>query len=130
MREIKKMNAVFERFERLTAFLNAYSKKNAYEIPEFTELYPLGLRLNIRVKDGDKYYLAITPKKSFVKKGTSAVDLNLEATEDFWLGAFEGKYSVISGVMTKKVKVRGLRSSFMPLVIFSSIVSLCSTIMR
>lgn len=124
------MNSLFERIERMIEFLNIYLKKNAEKFPDLTELYPLGLRLNIRVKDGEKYYLAITPKKSFIKKGTSAVDLNLEAPESFWLGAFAGKYSIISGVMTKEVKVRGLRSSFMPLILFSSIISLCSTIYR
>jgi putative sterol carrier protein len=124
------MSLLFERIERIIAFLNIYLRKNAEKFPDLTELYPLGLRLNIRVKDGEKYYLAITPKRSFIQKGTSAVDLNLEAPASFWLGAFEGKYSIISGVMTKEVKVRGLRSSFMPLIIFSSIISLCSTIVR
>jgi putative sterol carrier protein len=124
------MSAVFERIKKIIDILNTYLKKEVHEFPSFTELYPLGLRLNIRVKEGEKYYVAITPRKSFVKKGTSAVDLNLEAAEDFWLGAFEGKYSVISGVMAKRVKVRGLRSSFMPLIMFSSIISLCSTIIR
>jgi putative sterol carrier protein len=124
------MNLLFERIERIIEFLNTYLKKNTEKFPDLTELYPLGLRLNIRVKDGEKYYLAITPERSFIKKGTSAVDLNLEAPESFWLEAFAGKYSIISGVMTKEVKVRGLRSSFMPLILFSSIISLCSTIVR
>lgn len=124
------MPAVFERIQRIIEFLNVYIKKNANQLSDFIESYPLGLRLNIRVKDGEKYYLMIAPTKSFVKKGTNAVDLNLEASESFWLEAFEGNCSIISGVVTKKVKVRGLRSSFMPLIVFSSIISLCSTILR
>ena len=124
------MASLFERIERIIEFLNTYLKKNAEKFPDLTEVYPLGVRLNIRVKDGEKYYLAITPEKSFIKKGTSAVDLNLEASENFWLGVFEGRFSIISGVMTKEVKVRGLRSSFVPLIMFSSIISLCSTIVR
>jgi len=126
----KKLSNIFERLERIVAFSNKIIRHKAGKIPDITELYPLGLRLNIRIRDGESYYFVLSPKRSFVKKGSSAVDLNLEAQSGFWIGALEGKYSIVSGLMNGQVKVRGLRSSFLPLIIFSSIISLFSKSVR
>jgi putative sterol carrier protein len=126
----KKLSTIFEHLERIIEFSDKILRHEARKIPDITELYPLGLRLNVRIRDGESYYLVISPKRSFVKKGSNAVDLNLEAPKSFWIGALEGKYSIISGLMNGQVKVRGLRSSFLPLIIFSSIISLFSKSIR
>jgi len=125
-----KISHLFDQFRKLTEVLNKILKQRIPKIPEFIEVYPLGIRLNIRVSGGESFYLMISPEKSFVKKGASAVDLNLEASENFWQDALKGEYSIISGMMEGKVKVRGLRSSFFPLIIFSSILSLFSNSLR
>ena len=122
------MTALFEYLQRFVKSLDRIIQKSNRKIPDFYEVFPIGIRANLRVHKGNAYYLVVSPKRSFVKQGTSAVDLNLEATESFWLDAFKGKYSIISGVPTGKVKVRGLRSSFLPLVTLSSLVSLFSSL--
>lgn len=118
------MTSLFEYLQRFVDTLNKIIQKSNRKIPDISETYPLGIRANLRVHQGDAYYLVISPDKTFFKRGTSAVDLNLEATESFWIGAFRGEHSIISGLPTGKLKVRGLRSSFVPLVILSSLVSL------
>ncbi len=122
------MTQLFEFLQRFVATVNKFLQKGTPKIPSIPEVYPLGVRTNLRVYEGEAFYLVISPEKAFVKKGTSAVDLNLEATEAFWLGVFKGEHSLISGLPTGKMKVRGLRSSLVPLVLLSSLISLFSNI--
>ncbi|MHA1264775.1 MAG: hypothetical protein ACTSRS_06015 [Candidatus Helarchaeota archaeon] len=115
--------------KHLTQILNKLQKilqKGGVRIPAITELYPMGIRANLRVRGGPAYYLVISPQEMFVKKGTSAVDLNLEAEESFWLEALTGTQSLIAGLTTGKLKVRGLRSSFLSLILLSSLLEFIS----
>ncbi len=122
------MSSLYDYLQQFVRNLNIIFKKSKIKLPNIVELYPLGIRANIRVRNGNTYYLVVSPKECFVKKGASAVDLNIEAPESFWIGAMKGEYSIVSGVPTGKVKIRGLRSSFLPLILLSSLIALFSNL--
>ncbi|MHA1129706.1 MAG: hypothetical protein ACTSQI_21300 [Candidatus Helarchaeota archaeon] len=122
------MQSVYDHLTKFVTKLNKLIKGEEQKFPDMSEIYPLGIRANLRVVGGPVYYLLISPEKTFVKKGNSAVDLNLEANETFWVNSFLGNHSILSGLPTGELKVRGLRSSFLPLVILSMLIMLSSKI--
>jgi len=124
----EKMQSLYDFLQQFVRNINNIFKKSKIKLPNIIELYPFGIRTNIRVHNGDTYYLVVSPEKCFVKKGASAVDLNIEASESFWIGVMKGEYSIVSGLPTGKVKIRGLRSSILPLIFLSSLIILFSNL--